>query len=104
MSVLEAGQVRIDLDGYQAAIGSTTLDLSRLQRDLLVVLAEHAGDVVTYEQLAEAGWGRVAPLRRPICNAVHSLRVLLAKGEDVGDRAPAIAAVATKGYIFDPRP
>lgn len=100
MTVLEAGPVRLDVEGYQAIVDATTIELSRLQRDVLKVLAEHPGELVTYEQLAMAGWGRARPDRRPICNAVHTLRTLLAAAH-----APSrIRAVASMGYVFDPDP
>ena len=56
-SMRVAGDLRIDLEGYQIVACGTTRELTRLQHDLLAALSSPVGELVTHEQLAAAGWG-----------------------------------------------
>lgn len=97
MTVRTGAGVSIDLDGYQAAIGDVTVELTRLQRDLLALLAARAGDIVTYAELTLAGWGVAAESRRrSIRNAMYAMRSTICRGE----AAPAIVSVSGLGYAL----
>lgn len=56
-SVYAAGPLRVDLEGRHVAVDGHEVHLSRIEYNLLVVLIQHAGRVVTHRQLLEAVWG-----------------------------------------------
>jgi two-component system response regulator RegX3 len=55
-SVLEAGDVRLDLDTHQATRAGEPLELTVKEFDLLRVLLEHAGKVVKRDDLVHEVW------------------------------------------------
>jgi DNA-binding response OmpR family regulator len=57
--LLQAGRLTIDQDQRQAMLHGQPLSLPPTQYTLLVHLAEHAGQVVTAENLERAVWGEV---------------------------------------------
>ncbi len=95
-SMRTAGELLIDLEGYQVVVGGRTVDLTRLQRDLLAVLTGHVGELVTHQQLAAAGWGDDSDRRVQIRNAIYKLRSMIRRC----DRPPAIETVARRGYVL----
>lgn len=56
-SELQVGELRIDLDKRTAGLGERSLNLTAKELDLLSLLAQHAGSVVTREQILDALWG-----------------------------------------------
>jgi two-component system, OmpR family, response regulator RegX3 len=56
VAVLEAGDVRMELDRHEAARGGEPLELTVKEYDLLRVLLENAGRLVTREQLIRDVW------------------------------------------------
>lgn len=56
-SELQVGELRIDLDKRTAGLGERPLNLTAKEFDLLSLLAQHAGSVVTREQILDALWG-----------------------------------------------
>jgi two-component system response regulator RegX3 len=55
-TVLEAGDVRMDLDTHEATRAGEPLDLTVKEFELLRVLLEHAGKLVKREQLVHEVW------------------------------------------------
>jgi two-component system, OmpR family, response regulator RegX3 len=55
-AVLEAGDVRMELERHEASLGGEPLELTVKEYDLLRMLLEHAGRVVTREQLIREVW------------------------------------------------
>jgi two-component system response regulator RegX3 len=55
-AVLEAGDVRVDLETHEATRGGEALDLTVKEFDLLRVLLEHAGKVVRRDTLVHEVW------------------------------------------------
>jgi two-component system response regulator RegX3 len=55
-AVLEAGDVRVDLETHEATRGGEALDLTVKEFDLLRVLLEHAGKVVRRDALVHEVW------------------------------------------------
>jgi len=51
------GDLDVDLRRRVAALGSQVLPLTATEFDLLALLAQHAGSVVTREQILDALWG-----------------------------------------------
>jgi DNA-binding response OmpR family regulator len=54
--VLEAGDVRLDLDTHEATLAGEALVLTVKEFDLLRVLLEHAGKVVKRNELVHEVW------------------------------------------------
>jgi DNA-binding response OmpR family regulator len=54
---LVVGEVAIDLDRREAAVGGRDLRLTATEFELLALLARHVGTVVTREQILDALWG-----------------------------------------------
>lgn len=54
---ITAGEVDVDLDRRVAAVGSRVLPLTATEFDLLALLVQHAGSVVTREQILDVLWG-----------------------------------------------
>ena len=49
--------VRIDLDSYEVEAGEEILDLTNTEYNVLLELAQHAGRVLTRDQLIDRVWG-----------------------------------------------
>lgn len=56
-AVLDAGEIVVDLKSRDVRLLGETVKLSPKEFDLLKVLAENAGQVVTHRRLLLAGWG-----------------------------------------------
>jgi len=57
-SVLEVGDVRIDLPSRVVTIGAAAVDLTPKEFGFLVVLARHPGRVLTHRMILEKVWGQ----------------------------------------------
>jgi DNA-binding response OmpR family regulator len=55
--LIHAGDLRIDPARREANLSGLALDLTALEFDLLCFLADHAGQVLSREQLLEGVWG-----------------------------------------------
>ena len=55
--VYETPGLRIDMQARTVTVGSTDVELTRIQFDLLAALAERPSRVLTREQLIERAWG-----------------------------------------------
>jgi two-component system, OmpR family, KDP operon response regulator KdpE len=53
---LVIGELRVDAAGREAQLGDTELELSRLEFDLLLCLAQRAGEVVTKREIMAEVW------------------------------------------------
>jgi len=94
-SVLRIGTWRVDPALCEISRDGNTLKLEPREMQLLVYLAEHAGRVVSVEQLLEQVWSGVVVTSSSVYQAVASLRRLL--GDDT--REPTyIANVPRRGY------
>jgi two-component system, OmpR family, alkaline phosphatase synthesis response regulator PhoP len=56
-SVLSFRHVRVDVDARQVTVDDQPVELTSIEFDLLRVLAEHRGHVLSREQLLEKVWG-----------------------------------------------
>jgi DNA-binding response OmpR family regulator len=93
------GGLQMDLEGRTVNSGETTINLTRLEFDLLYHLLSNAGRVMTRERLLEQAWGYdFAGDTRAVDSAVKRLR---AKLRDVSANADAIEAVRGVGYRFN---
>jgi DNA-binding response OmpR family regulator len=75
VQTLSLGQVRIDFVRMRAQKGAASLELTAHEFAILQHLAEHAGRVVSREELLRAVWGYVhTPITRTVDNFMARLR------------------------------
>lgn len=55
--IIQKGDLTIDLDRRLVCRGGVELHLTRKEHDVLAVLAQHIGRVVTHERIIAAAWG-----------------------------------------------
>ena len=72
-SVLEFGNLRIDLARRRVSVGDAPVQLTRIEYRLLTTLARHAGRVLTHEFLLREVWGPA------YTDQHHYLRVYMAQ-------------------------
>lgn len=72
--------------------------LGEYQLKLLVVLIQHAGQILSREELNQLVWERRVIGNNSLPNAIHALRVAL---EDDGKQQRIIKTVPKKGYILE---
>jgi len=72
--------------------------LGEYQLKLLQVLAEHAGEILTREELTNLVWERRVIGNNSLPNAIHALRLAL---EDDGKQQRIIKTIPKKGYILE---
>ena len=96
---IESGELVIDLDRREVTLRGQTIDLTRLELDLLAHLAERPGIVVTRDELFNAVWGSAAEWRVPATVTEHVRRVRLKLGDPRW-----IESVRGIGYRFDGPP
>ena len=95
---LRFGSLEIDRDARTVTVGGKPGDLTSYQFDLLVVLAERAGRVLTRDQIMEAVRGReLEAFDRSI--DVHMGRIRAAI-EDDAKNPKRILTVRGVGYVF----
>ena len=93
---LRVADLSIDPARRRALLGGEQLQLTPTEFRLLTVLAAHAEDVISRDQLAQEVWGYAdASNGRTIDVHVRRLRLKLAQG---GARAPAVISVRGMGY------
>jgi two-component system alkaline phosphatase synthesis response regulator PhoP len=92
------GGLRLDVERRDVAVGNISIDLTRLEFDLLHMLLLNTGRVLTRERLLEQVWGYdYAGDTRAVDSAVKRLRARL---RSVDPQADAIVAVRGLGYKF----
>ncbi len=94
-AVLRIGAWRVDPALDEISKAGQTVKLERREMQLLMCLAEHAGEVVSVEQLLNQVWAGVVVSSGSVYQAVASLRRLL--GDDAKEPA-YIANVPRRGY------
>ena len=94
-STLRAGRVEADPLARRCFVDGGEVELTRREFDLLVVLLEHPGQVLTRVQLLELAWETGYLSEKTVDVHVSSLRRKL-------DGAVSIAAVRGVGYRLDP--
>ncbi len=92
------GGLRLDLERREAAVGEVSLDLTRLEFDLLHTFLTNPERVLTREQLLEQVWGYdFAGDTRAVDSAIKRLRASLRAADPQAD---GIEAVRGLGYKF----
>jgi two-component system alkaline phosphatase synthesis response regulator PhoP len=101
-SALSIRGLRIDRASYSVHVRGRTLRLSPRELDLLWMLMDHAGQVLTFRQLFERLWG-VGESDDYSSLKTHVLRIRKKIEED--PHSPSyIRTVRGVGYIFDRQP
>jgi two-component system alkaline phosphatase synthesis response regulator PhoP len=92
------GGLRLDTERREVRVGSTLLDLTRLEFDLLYTLLLNADRVLTRERLLDQVWGYdFAGDTRAVDSAIKRLRACLRSADPQAD---GIEAVRGLGYKF----
>jgi eukaryotic-like serine/threonine-protein kinase len=89
----------LDLRGYELRRGTRVLKLERIPMDLLVMLVEQRGQLITREQIIEKIWGKDVFLDTDasINSAIRKIRQVL---KDDPEKPRFVATVTGKGYRF----
>jgi len=86
--------LQLDVDGRVASIDSTTLELTRLEFDLLHHLLLNVGRVLSRERLLEQAWGYdFVGNTRAVDSAVKRLRAKLRSASAEGDIIEAVRGI-----------
>jgi two-component system phosphate regulon response regulator PhoB len=97
-NVLRCGDIRVDLDRYEASVGGSGVLLTTTEFNLLVYLLKHRGRVVSRDKLLDQVWGyRYTGTTRTVDTHVQRLR------EKLGESARYILTVRGVGYKIDER-
>lgn len=95
--MIHTGHLTIDRDRYLVTVDGRPVRLTYMEFNVLFVIAEQSGGVVTYDRLAEALWGTSGPeARRRLAVIVSRVRSKL------GDAAEVIDTVKRVGYRLAP--
>ena len=95
---MQFGSLEIDRDARRVSIAGQTCDLTSYQFDLLVTLAEHAGRVLTRDQIMEAVRGReLEAFDRSIDVHMGRIRAAIEKDPKNPQRILTVRGV---GYVF----
>jgi two-component system KDP operon response regulator KdpE len=79
-AVLSVGELVVDIARHEVRVGDATVKLTRKEFELLRVLAQYAGRIVTHQQLLREVWGKAHE------NDTHYLRVFIGQLRDkLGD-------------------
>jgi len=94
------GGMQLDVERRMVNIEGNVLDLTRLEFDVLHMLLDNPGRVLTRERLLEQAWGyEFVGDTRTVDSAIKRLR---AKLRTVSPQAEAIVAVRGVGYRINP--
>ena len=81
---VEIGDLTIDLAGRTVRQAGNDVHLTRKEYDVLAMLAEHPGRVVTHKQLLERIWGKADPRVEYLRIVVRNLRQKLEAPAPIG--------------------
>lgn len=100
--ILRFGSLEIDLGLREVRYGENSAPFTTLEFDLLAFLAQHPGQVFSYEQLYDQVW------KTPINQGLHNIQVCTARVRQKLDQLcpgiPYIQTVRRKGYRFNAAP
>jgi DNA-binding response OmpR family regulator len=97
---LTVGDIRLDRASREAWVQSRLISLTSAEFALLEMMMQHAGQIVTREELTEAVLGRkLGPFDRVIDVHVSNIRRKLGMSQEV----ERIKAIRGSGYLFVPR-
>jgi len=89
--------LRLDPEQREATVGTTHIDLTRLEFDLLYTLLLNINRVMTREKLLEEVWGFEYPGEdRAVDSAIKRLRAALRAADPAADRIEAVRGLGYK--------
>jgi DNA-binding winged helix-turn-helix (wHTH) protein/Tol biopolymer transport system component len=96
-SVLYFDQFELDLNSYELKKSGRVIKLEKLPMEMLMLLAESQGQLVTREQIIQRLWGDnvFVDTRQGINTAMHKLRVAL---QDDSENPRLLQTVPGRGY------
>lgn len=96
---LHFGEFTLDQSRYQLQRGERPLRLEKLPMELLILLAERRGELVSREEIAERLWGKdvFLDVDHGINTAVRKIRLVL---RDDPEKPRFVETVVGKGYRF----
>ncbi len=97
MTLHRFGPFTVDRVAYHVQRGDAVLDVTPKLLDLLIFLLDHAGSLVTKEQLLDALWPDANVTDNALAQAISELREALG---DHADKPQYIKTVARRGYRF----
>ncbi len=98
LRLLQVNGVGIDLDGHRVFVDGSEIQLPRKEFDLLHILLQNAGRVVSRRELLDAVWGAgYADVNKTL--DVHVRRVRRKLGPQAA--SSRIRTVRGFGYVFD---
>ena len=100
--IFRFGDFELDRSAYELRRSGTAVHLQRIPFQLLALLIERRGQLVTREEILEHIWGKgvFVDSENSINTAVRKLRSAL---NDDADAPRFIATVPARGYRFAPR-
>jgi two-component system, OmpR family, manganese sensing response regulator len=93
---LQVGNLTLDVENQTAYLAGKTIELSEKEAALLTYLMQHAGQVVSHQQIYEQLWGIGAEL--PNSNVLAALMRLLRRKLAIKGQPETIHTVYGKGY------
>jgi len=97
-SVLVAGPIEVNRDGYETRVWGRDVQLTQRELDLLVYLIERRGRVASSDEISRAVWGHPADTNTV---AVHVRRLREKLGQDP-DHGEFIRTIRGAGYRLAP--
>ena len=98
--IVKIGEIEIDIANREIRTGRSVTYLSRIEQQVLYLLASRAGRIITRDEILDAVWGPdFVPESNVVDRHIRSLRVKL---KDSYQHPCFIATVPGQGYRFTP--
>jgi TolB-like protein/Flp pilus assembly protein TadD len=97
--LLRFGDFELDVAGYELRGGGRPIRLERQPMDLLIMLVERRGQLLTREEIVDRLWGKdvFVDVETGVHTAVRKIRKAL---QDASDQPRFVETVSGKGYRF----
>jgi len=98
-SIYKFDKFELDLCGYDLRCAGKSVRLEKIPMELLILLVERRGELVTRQQIIDRLWGKDVFLdtEQSVNTAIRKIRVAL---EDDADRPRLLQTIVGKGYRF----
>lgn len=96
---ISVGNVSLDADRYQLVVGDTSFDLPRKEFEVMSMLMERAGRIVTRDRILDDVWGLGWGDTKSLDQHIRRLRRKL----EQDDAAPRIVTIRGVGYRLEIR-
>ena len=99
VSSYQFGRFELDLRGYELKRDGQPLRLEKIPMELLILLVEHHGELITRDQIIDKLWGKQVFLdtEQGINTAIRKVRQVL---QDEPEKPQFLETVVGKGYRF----